>query len=254
MAVKTIIIGAGVAGLVAAIALRRAGHDVLILERSAFGSEVGAAINLSPNALFVLSRLDFDLKRARACRIRSTHLFREVDLTVRRSVPSREPGNQTVHRVDLHRELLRLATSAGADLRLGCAVHKISDDGMGVVLESGDEVRADLVVAADGVHSVARQFVLPGEDTSSKAVHSGLAAFRFLVETEKFRADEELRPLLDTTNGSINVIEDEDSTAATDPSQVRQIVWYECREYVVTILLVSSDPLLTLRQVESCKM
>jgi salicylate hydroxylase len=99
---------------------------------------------------------------------------------------------------------------------------RVSDDGSGVVLESGEEVRGDLVVGADGVHSVVREYVVAGEELG-KAVHSGMAAFRFLLESDRLRADEELASLLDTANGVTNLLAD-----VTETASERHMVWYAC--------------------------
>lgn len=55
-----IVVGAGIAGLSATVALRRAGWDVTVLERSRFKNEIGAAITVPPNATMVLDRWGFD--------------------------------------------------------------------------------------------------------------------------------------------------------------------------------------------------
>jgi len=59
------IVGAGIAGLAASIALTRAGHRVAVYEKSRFKNEIGAAITITPNGNRVLRRWGFDFERAR---------------------------------------------------------------------------------------------------------------------------------------------------------------------------------------------
>ncbi|KAJ5190123.1 FAD/NAD(P)-binding domain-containing protein [Penicillium cinerascens] len=54
MPLQVIVVGAGLAGLGAAIALNRAGHNIQVLEQSSFRNEVGAAIHVAPNATRIL--------------------------------------------------------------------------------------------------------------------------------------------------------------------------------------------------------
>lgn len=57
---RVLVVGAGIGGLAAAIALRQQGHDVTIFESSQFAREVGAAIHMAPNANGLLKRLGVD--------------------------------------------------------------------------------------------------------------------------------------------------------------------------------------------------
>ncbi|KAK8053727.1 FAD-dependent monooxygenase OpS4 [Apiospora saccharicola] len=82
------------------------------------------------------------------------------------------------------------------EIRVGCGVRGVREDGMGVVLESGKEVCGGLVIGADGIHSVVKSHVV-GPEEGGKASFSGMAAFRFLLETDQLRADEDLADLGD---------------------------------------------------------
>ena len=98
----------------------------------------------------------------------------------------------SVHRVDLHNELLRLAsTDDGSDgggkevsLVLGSRVVGANAEEGSIELVGGSVKKADLIVAGDGVHSVLRSVVLGQE--APKAMMTGLSAFRVLIQTSDF--------------------------------------------------------------------
>lgn len=113
---RILIVGAGIAGFSAAIACRRAGHQVQMYERSALNHEVGAAIHVCPNASRGLLAWGMDPVRARFVTCKKS--FRAHGATLAR-FHERDERYITArfgapwffaHRVDLHAELRRLAT------------------------------------------------------------------------------------------------------------------------------------------------
>lgn len=120
MPLEIIIVGAGIAGLSAGISLRRAGHHVRILERSALNNEVGAAINVPPNASRALLAWGVDPVASRFVPVRG--IMNAVGATLAPTMDA--PLGEWVslvygatlyfaHRVDLHEALRALATGAG---------------------------------------------------------------------------------------------------------------------------------------------
>lgn len=172
------VVGGGIAGLCAAVALRRAGWKVSIYERSKFKNEVGAGITVPPNAGLVLRHLGFDFEKARPVANETTRLsrcdapsgeyyMREVYL---RDGDQNEPasrngeveslGSWTFHRVDLHRGLRELAEDPDekdgkgrkVEMNLGVAVEKADCEEGVLTLPGGRTVKVDLAVIADGAH------------------------------------------------------------------------------------------------------
>ncbi|KAK6854498.1 salicylate hydroxylase [Apiospora arundinis] len=234
MPLNVVVVGAGIAGLAAATSLRQAGHRAVILEKHGVSNVVGAAINVTPNGSRVLARLGFDPVRARVCPQHDVHILDGTNLCQLSSTPL--GGNFSVHRADLNEELLRVATMDApgdqdnvssssspwgppVEIRVGCEVRCASEDGMGVLLESGEEVRGDLVVGADGVHSVIKHYVV-GQGVG-KASFTGIAAFRFLLDSDAVRADEELALWKDMD--VINLLAD-----AAETVKERHMISYSC--------------------------
>jgi salicylate hydroxylase len=114
---QVIIVGAGIAGLSAGVALRRAGHTVHIYERSAMNNEVGAAINVPPNATRFLLQWGLDPVQCRFVRAGTVQFMDPYTMETTAQFSHAESGAKYggaalwyAHRVDLHDALKRMAT------------------------------------------------------------------------------------------------------------------------------------------------
>ncbi|KAF5528967.1 3-hydroxybenzoate 6-hydroxylase, partial [Fusarium phyllophilum] len=118
MTLKVGIIGAGIGGLSAAIALRRTGAQVEVFERSNSRDEIGAAIIVTPNGMRVLRHFGFDPQTARGVQnkqMRMVHPQTLEDLVVENfSQVENDYGASFMffHRVDLHTALKEMAGSS----------------------------------------------------------------------------------------------------------------------------------------------
>lgn len=198
---QIIVVGAGLGGLAAALALLRQGFEVTVLEQAPVLAEVGAGVQLSANATRVLSLLGLENTVAqygceptgKIIRHWSTGRTWEVaDL----AASSREKYGHPFsffHRADLHTALMRGVQAFGPDvIRLDsrCESLDLSGPRPAVVLQSGQRFEADLVVGADGVHSRVRT-PIAGPD---QARFSGLYAWRGVIPSE--RLPQHLRALV----------------------------------------------------------
>src|SRR4051794_9675955 len=182
---RAIVVGAGIGGLTAALSLRRAGHEVTLVEQSRQLTEIGAGIQLAPNATRVLRRLDL-LDAVAEQSTRPAHVsFRTWSdgSEICRYVIGREAEEEfgapylQVHRADLQQALA--AAVPPESLRLATPVVGIDQDDTAahVTTANGERLEADLVVAADGIRSAARQWLFGADE----AVFSKTAAYRALL-------------------------------------------------------------------------
>ncbi|MFZ5963820.1 FAD-dependent monooxygenase [Thalassococcus sp. BH17M4-6] len=157
-----IVIGGGIGGLACALALRQRGAQVQVLEQAPALREVGAGLQISPNGLRVIEALGLGdglracSVRGRAVSLRDHRAGAEVlRLDLGRLPP--DQGYHFVHRADLLDLLAQAAGAAGVEVRLGYRVAGVTGGQPATVtLDGGAVLQGDLVLGADGLHSVLR--------------------------------------------------------------------------------------------------
>jgi 2-polyprenyl-6-methoxyphenol hydroxylase-like FAD-dependent oxidoreductase len=179
---EAIVIGGGIGGLTAGIALSRKGWDVTVLERAEKLEPVGSGLAVAVNGLRALDTIGLgDLVRALS-RVQGQIGIRRPDgrwLTHTTGEDAHARYGDTAAAALLRSQLVDLLAKAlGPErLRLGVTVTGVDAD-TGVVRTDAGEMRADLVVAADGIHSPTRRALFPGHPGP---VYSGVTAWRGLV-------------------------------------------------------------------------
>jgi 2-polyprenyl-6-methoxyphenol hydroxylase-like FAD-dependent oxidoreductase len=156
--VRVIVVGAGIAGLSAAIALRKRGNEAVVLERAPIVEVVGAGITLFANAMRALDRLGVrDAVAARGAAATRSAILTSDGRELTRVPSDLLEGTIALHRADLQAEL----AAASGDLRLGVEVTAVEQGEDGVVARStdGNDERGDLLVGADGLGSVVRRAI-----------------------------------------------------------------------------------------------
>ncbi|KAH6692560.1 hypothetical protein F5X68DRAFT_220692 [Plectosphaerella plurivora] len=189
---RIIIVGGGIAGLATAIALRASNRHITVLEKSRMLRETGALISLQPNASKIVSSWGLDPFLApygpmedKAFRMfdQNGFLVREIALDTKRF----GAGRMLYHRQDLHTALRDAATSTDlpgrpAVIRASSAVAACDPEAGTVTLDGGKVLEADVIVGADGIHSVVRNAVVGSDEHAP--IPTGISAYRILIPTE----------------------------------------------------------------------
>lgn len=181
------IVGAGIGGLTAAIALQRAGFSPKIYEQAPVLGEVGAGLSLSPNAVLGLAWLGIEgflAKNANEPLTQYTHHGETgEDLVVIDRRNCREQYGAAyyqIHRADFHEELVRKVNAHDPSaIQLSKSLVSVEQEGDDpvAVFEDGTRVRADVLIGADGVRSVVRDQVFGGDEVE----FTGHMAWRALI-------------------------------------------------------------------------
>ncbi|KAH8894654.1 salicylate hydroxylase [Thozetella sp. PMI_491] len=231
MALKVLIAGGGIAGFSAAVALRRAGHVVYVYERSALNNEVGAAIHVPPNASRALLAWGLDPVGAKFVTVKSSFRAKADTLdrfhvgTTESEIPLKSGAPwYFAHRVDLHEELKRLATEptgpgTPATVVLKSEVVAYNADEPSITVKGGETIHGDVVIAADGIHTIAVESILGRSNPPEPSKDLYNFCYRFLIPTAAIEADPETKFWT----------EDDDGRMKFFVGDLKRIVSYPCR-------------------------
>jgi salicylate hydroxylase len=187
---KVVVAGGGIGGLCAGIALAKVGFEVELIERAAALTDVGAGIQLSPNAtkgLAGLGVLEAIAQVASAPQTLEMRIGRTGEKVF--SIPIAQEARKRygapyfhVHRADLIEILKRAAEFAGVTVRLGARVSAyVRDaDGLRVGLDTGAIIPCDLLVGADGMRSTVKRQMLGEQEPR----YTGAVAWRLTVPAD----------------------------------------------------------------------
>jgi salicylate hydroxylase len=200
-AARVIIIGGGIGGLAAAVALQRRGFAVQVYERTTELREIGAGVIIQPNGRRVLVDLGLDdLLAARSSCMASMYTCHYATGDVLQRVENADMARHyglpllAVHRADLHDVLLTAVRASDPDaVRAGHDFVALEQDAdrATVRFANGASDHADAVIGADGISSSVRSFLFPDE----LATFNGQVAFRALVPDELVPASAQEREL-----------------------------------------------------------
>lgn len=191
-ATDVIVIGAGIGGLSAALALQRAGLKVRVYEQAAALGEIGAGLSISPNGALGLRALGVydafrDLAYAPDEQVLRHHRSGRILSRVIRGETLEEAFGAryfVIHRGDLHRVLTDAVHAHDPEAVVTgqrCVDLEQDEDGISARFDGGREVRGDILIGADGVRSRIRSSLFGAE-----AVHfTGVVAWRALVPMER---------------------------------------------------------------------
>ena len=191
---KILIVGAGIGGLVSALCLNKKGYEVEMYEQFEVLSELGAGVQLSPNATRVLDYLELtdDLKP----HIFEPRSFQFLNYKTEKIISKRELGlkiqddfgfpNFDVHRADLQKVLLNKVEEEGIKILTNMKVIDVGNEENKAYIKINEEkIKADIVIGADGIHSVVREKLFEKKESS----FTGNVAWRMLIPVDSLPRD-----------------------------------------------------------------
>jgi 2-polyprenyl-6-methoxyphenol hydroxylase-like FAD-dependent oxidoreductase/acetyl esterase/lipase len=186
---RVLVAGGGIGGLTAAITLRQQGIEVLVLEQAETLSEIGAGIQIASNAAIVLRELGLESAMQAVGVKPQSYDYR--DLRTGRMLYQAPLGDEAarrygapmynVHRADLVQLLFDSVPAESKRLGARCVAISQTDDAVEVRLQTGETLKADVLVGCDGIHSVVRQYLRGREEKH----FANILMWRSLIPAER---------------------------------------------------------------------
>ena len=210
--VKVIVVGAGFAGLCAAIECDRKGHDVILLEKVADLKPLGDIISFASNSGHIFERWEGVVERLDPI----IHHSKGLDFydwkgnfATRQEWDVNKHWGRRIngHRGEIHLAVFEHAKARGIDIRLGQAITDYFEtETEAGVTANGEKLTADCVFAAEGVKSAGRKIVLGYEDRPKA---SGYAVYRSWFSSDELAKNERTKHLVlngDSHSGWVSIV------------------------------------------------
>jgi 2-polyprenyl-6-methoxyphenol hydroxylase-like FAD-dependent oxidoreductase len=217
---KVIVVGGGIGGLCAAIALQKQGIETIVYEAAPELKPVGAGVGLAANAIQGLGRLGVaDAVIARGKELEALTIFDEEDniITNQDTRPLRKKygiSNFVIHRADLHDVLAQNLKPGTLQLNKRCQAINQEQNQVHVRFTDDTEDVADLLIAADGINSIVRQQLLP----ESKPRYAGYTCWRGVIDNPGVRLNTMISAETWAPQGRVGMA----------PLPGNRIYWYAC--------------------------
>jgi salicylate hydroxylase len=183
---RAAVVGGGIGGLAAACSLRRRGIEVTVFEQAETLGEIGAGLTIFPTSLRQLERMGLGAALAAVgAKIGDGSRYYRADGTVVGSITTTDSsgwnGVYGMHRADLLNVLAASLPSGAICTGHRCAEFEQDAAAARLKFANGETAEADIVIAADGIHSVLQEYVVE----PAPPEYSGVRAYRGLIPREK---------------------------------------------------------------------
>ncbi|GAA6014850.1 hypothetical protein JCM10207_002201 [Rhodosporidiobolus poonsookiae] len=184
---KVVIVGAGLGGLAAAMAMHYAGYEVVVYEKIRKFLRLGDSLGVGENALRLLTRWGAREKLiaiGNKCPVMHVRRWDTGEIIATQRLM--DMAGYIGHRGDYHQAFFDRVEELGVPIHMGTPVKSFDQDAPSVTLENGEVIKCDIVIGADGIKSQTRELVLGFED---KPKSSGYACYRAYTEGDKLKDD-----------------------------------------------------------------